>query len=162
MLDNALYYILRNDSGVNGFVTDAKGIAFSLWPTGASLPGVVIHKIAGVPTTVLDETTPQVETRYQFDCYSSTPLIARQLSSVVKLALTDLMGDYPNGDSPETYTTIQTSIVNSEFDAPFEEGFAGKGVVYRSILDITLWYSESFLPISTPYPGEQTIDGGTF
>lgn len=143
MIDNALYNILRNDSGVSALVTDPRAIAFSLLPTGVVLPGIVIHRISGVPTTVLDDTTSQVESRYQLDSYASAPLVARQLSAVVRLALTDLAGDYSNGDSPETLTTIQTSIVNGEFDSPFEQGGAGKGFVYRAILDITFWYLES-------------------
>jgi hypothetical protein len=95
--------------------------------------------VSGVQTTLLEATTGQVETRYQFDAYASQPLIARQLLAAVKLALTDLAGNYSNGDSPETVTTIQTSLVNGEFDAPFEEGGQGKGIVYRSILDMTFW-----------------------
>jgi hypothetical protein len=162
MLDNALYNILRNDSGVSALVTDAKGIAFSLLPTGVKVPAIVIHRVSGVPTTVLEETTPQVETRYQFDCYASQPLVARQLARYVKLAVTDLAGNYSNGDSPETVTTIQTSYLNSDFDAPFEQGGDGKGIIYRSIVDVTLWISESFLPMSAPSAQEPDIDGGNF
>jgi hypothetical protein len=163
MLENAVYNILRNDSGVSAYVTDPRGIAFTLLPTGVRLPAVVIHNVVGLPTTTLDATTDLNERRMQFDCYGSNYTDARALSAAVKNALVDLaIGTYSNGDSPETTMLIQTSIVNNDFDMPFEQGGTGQGFIYRAVLDITFWFNEGVFPTATPSNVSPDIDGGTF
>jgi len=145
MLENALYNILRNDSGVKAYVTDPRGVAFTLMPQGTLKTSavVVIHNVVGLPVTVLDATTNLNERRMQFDCYASNYTDSRGLAAAVKAALLDITGRFSNGDSPETQTTIQTSIVNNDFDMPYEVGGAGLGFVYRAVLDITFWFIES-------------------
>ena len=165
MLENALYNILRNDTGVSAYVTDAKGIAFTLIPSGTLKTSavVVIHNVTGVPTTTLDATTDLNERRVQFDCYASNYTDSRGLAAAVKNALVDLaIGSYSNGDSPLTYTFIQTSIINNDFDMPYEQGGAGIGFVYRAVLDITFWFNEGVFPTATPSNVSPDIDGGTF
>lgn len=145
MLENALYNILRNDPGVKAYVTDPRGVAFTLMPQGTLKTSavVVIHNVVGLPVTVLEATTNLNERRMQFDCYASNYTDSRGLAAAVKAALLDLTGSFSNGDSPETQTTIQTSIVNNDFDMPYEVGGAGLGFVYRAVLDITFWFIES-------------------
>lgn len=145
MLENAIYNILRNDAGVSEYVTDPRGIAFTLMPAGTLKTSavVVIHNVVGLPVTVLEATTDLNERRMQFDCYASTYTTSRELAAAVKDALLDLAGTFVNGDSPETTTAIQTSIVNNDFDMPYEVGGTGLGFVYRAVLDITFWFIES-------------------
>ena len=144
MLEQAVYNILRTDSGVRALVTNDKGIAFTLIPRGelSTSAVVVIHSITGVPVTVMESTTDLEERRLQFDCYASDYVSTRKLSAAVRAALIDLSGQYSNGDTPPSFTTIQTSIVNGDFDAPYEVGGAGVGFIYRAILDISFFVQQ--------------------
>jgi hypothetical protein len=142
MLENAINYLIRNNTGVRALVTDDKAIAFSLMPTGAIMPGVVIHAIVSVPVIDLDATSNLVERRVQFDCYASDYITSRKLAEAVKAAITDLSGPLNNGDSPMTQTVVQTSYINSDFDMPYEQGGAGKGFVYRAVIDASFWFQQ--------------------
>ncbi len=164
MFENALYNLVRASSYVNALVTDPKGVAFSLLPTGTKLPAVVIHIVSSSQTTVLERTTELVEARVQFDCYATSYSQSRQLAKIIKDILADGSGDVSNGDSPETFTHIQACIVNNNFDMPVEQGGAGKGLVFRAVLDMSIWFNDQAFAVSGGFTSgsEVNIDDGIF
>jgi hypothetical protein len=148
MIEHALYYLLRTDPDISALVTDPRAIAFSLLPTGVTLPAVVIHGVSLTPNVALDSTADLFDKRMQFDCYGANYMQSRQVAAAVRNRLIDLRGNLSNGDSPETTVTVQTCILNADFDSPFEQGGAGKGIIYRAIVDVSVWYSDGTIALN--------------
>jgi hypothetical protein len=135
MIENALYQLLTQDTGVRSRLGASDQVHFNFVPRGAKLPCVVIHRIAAVPIVTLDSTADLLPARFQFDCYAGDALAASGLADAVYNLLRDFNGSV--GSPPDVF--IQGCVAENIFDMPYELG--AKDVTFRSLVDITIWYT---------------------
>jgi hypothetical protein len=135
MIKNALYQLLTQDTGVRSRLGAPDQVHFNFVPRGAKQPFVVVHCIAAIPIVTLDSTADLLPARLQFDCYAGDALVASGLADAVYDLLRDFNGSV--GSPPDVF--IQACVVENMFDMPYELG--AKDVTYRSLVDVTIWYS---------------------
>lgn len=114
----------------------ATGVYFSLAAKLAPRPYIVIHIVHAPPAAgTLDLTTALIDARLQFDSYADDAITARKLSRAVRDLFKDFSGALPDG------TTISFTELNTDMDDQFEVG--GEGYLYRSLIDMSAFYTEA-------------------
>ena len=97
MIEAALFTILSTNAGV-GALVGGTGTAARVWPLilpqQPTLPAVSFTRISTTGRQPHHSGHVRVvEPRFQFSCFASTPLAAKQLAAAVIAALTDFSGD---------------------------------------------------------------------
>lgn len=142
MILNGLFELLTTSASVSSLIgasPNAKpgtAVYFTMAAKGSPRPYVVIS-IVNVPPAEksMDGSTALTDARIQFDSYADDQLSARALSKAIKLLLEDFIGPLPDG------TMITFTSVNVDSDGPYQVG--GAGYLFRSILDLSCFYTEA-------------------
>jgi hypothetical protein len=152
-VENGLFMLLTEDAGVSAQV--ASRVYWILPPKGATLPYLVLSRSATTDTYNFQGATGLRDGLFQIDVYASDYYSARSISQVVRQLLESYIGNMLDTNA----TAVIGSMVEKDWDMPFEEG--GTGFVYRCLLEISIHYYDSSLPVSTPSNPIALIDGGT-
>ncbi len=138
MIFNGLYKLLTTTDPVKSLLGKPDAVYQSRMPRDASQQCVVIHEVVDDPIVCLDGTAKLTGKRMQFDCYSGVAGNDKKLSAAVRNLLPDLCENGPVTLTDSDATVVQSCVLNGEWDGNFEQG--GDDAVYRSIVDITVWY----------------------
>jgi Protein of unknown function (DUF3168) len=153
-IEQGLYALLTQDPGVSALVSTS--VYWILAPKGASLPYVVLNRVATNDVYDEDGASGFRNALFQIDCYATSFYPARAISLAVRTLLESYRGNLPDVNA----TPVSAVITEKDWDMPFEEG--GKGFVYRALLAFRIHHYDTSLPVSTPSNPEAVIDGGTF
>jgi hypothetical protein len=153
MFEKGLYELITQNAGVSALVSNR--IYFILQPKGTSVPSIVLSIIATGDTYSFKGASGLRAALIQVDAYASNYYDARATSRAVRLLLENYAGNLPDADA----TSVLGCVVEKDWDMPYEEG--QKGFVYRALLEVRMFYSDTFLPVNTPSNTEADIDGGS-
>jgi hypothetical protein len=125
MLVEAIYQLLKNDSGVKGVIgtrTDGtSGIFPGVAPEEIKPPFVEFQQIGAEPVTSFEGNNAFQKANFQFNCTAADFLTAHKLSAAVKNVFGGLFGTFGNGGSPVINTPIEGAWLTAERDLPAEE-----------------------------------------
>jgi hypothetical protein len=133
MLEEGIYTLLVNDSGVSALVVDR---VFPVQaPEGAPAPLIVFLGVSIVPVTGVSGQNKLTKKRMQFDCYGQTYSDAKKLEKAINHVLINYQGTL--GDSDSTYVNgIQALLSQDLFDSDAN--------LYRVSLDFEVWFIATY------------------
>jgi hypothetical protein len=118
-------------------------IYWVLAPKGASLPYVILNRVATSDIFTFQGYNGVREGLFQVDCYTDSKsgvasgyYTARQLATAVRNALAAFKGTLPDAQS----TVVLSSLTKKDWDMPYEEG--ATSFVFRVMLEFQIWFVE--------------------
>lgn len=91
MIDTAIYEILTDDATVSGLIDDK--VYPALAPQATELPYITYQQISGIPyRSINNGVSNYAKSRFQVDCWASTPIAAKTLATAAKAALHTFYG----------------------------------------------------------------------
>ena len=133
-IEEAIVYILVNDSDVNGLAGER--VWPNLVPQGEKLPGITYQQISGPREQMMSGPAGMVRARYQLNCWAESYEAAKDLFDAVRLAMDSYIGTVLS-------VVIDLITVENEGDVPEEE--EGLDVLrrYGKRMDCLIWYKEA-------------------
>jgi hypothetical protein len=160
MLEIGLYQKLRDDVGIGsppsgGVVSWVSGRVF--WgrtPDNVTLPAIVMTVVTTSDLGYTYQGASGLRKKMiQFDSYATKYTDAVKVSDAIRSLLQSYSGILPDG------TSVNGCVVVGDRDMGLEPGTTG--FVYRRMLEVDCYYTETFLPFITPdtlFPDLSNID----
>jgi hypothetical protein len=137
MIEKGLFQLIQSDANVATIVTttSGNGVYWILMPKGASVPCIILSRIATDDTYAMSGSMQFRGALFEFDCYAASFYDSRSLGDIVRHLLEPFIGTLPDG------TVVSGIQVTKDWDMPYEEG--GKGFVYRALIECRVWYQDN-------------------
>ena len=134
-IEQGLFQLLQSNATIGTLINTAqgKGVYWILIPKGATVPALVITKIATDDTVSTSKTFLTRGALFQIDCYGTSYYQSKNVATAVRGVLNNYTGTLTEG------TVVQGITIEKDWDMPFEESSA-LGFVYRNMLQFRVWY----------------------